>query len=221
MDVTDKLIKSCINNERKGQKALYELSYGYLMKISFRYAKVEDEALEYLNIGFCKILQGLEKKPSKMPYKFWARKILINSIIDECISLVELQALFHNIHISRNFQADLPLAVIDPSQIERVFMNLIINAAEAMDGSGHLTINTRENNTTEQIEIAFSDTGHGISAENLRKIFDPFFTTKDVGHGTGLGLAISYGLVHSHQGSISVDSIVGEGTTFRLIINVS
>lgn len=83
MDVTDKLIKSCINNERKGQKALYELSYGYLMKISFRYAKVEDEALEYLNIGFCKILQGLEKKPSKMPYKFWARKILINSIIDE------------------------------------------------------------------------------------------------------------------------------------------
>lgn len=83
MDVSEKLIKSCINNERKGQKALYELSYSYLMKVSFRYAKSEDEALEYLNIGFCKILQGLEKKPSEMPYKFWARKIIINSIIDE------------------------------------------------------------------------------------------------------------------------------------------
>ena len=138
----------------------------------------------------------------------------INMIIDECISLVEMQALFHNIHISRNFQANLPLAVIDPSQIERVFMNMIINAAEAMNGNGYLTINTRENQKTGQIDIAFSDTGHGISPENLRKIFDPFFTTKDVGHGTGLGLAISYGLVRSHNGSIQVESTVGEGTTF-------
>jgi two-component system NtrC family sensor kinase len=138
----------------------------------------------------------------------------INAIIDECISLVELQALFHNIHITRNLQADLPLAVIDPAQIERVFMNLIINAAEAMDGNGNLTISTRENKDTSQIEIAFSDTGHGISKENLTKIFDPFFTTKDVGHGTGLGLAISYGLVRSHNGSIKVESMVGEGTTF-------
>jgi two-component system NtrC family sensor kinase len=138
----------------------------------------------------------------------------INAIIDDCISLVELQALFHNIHIIRNLQADLPLAVIDPSQIERVFMNMIINAAEAMDGNGHLTINTRENKKTNHIEIAFSDTGHGISEENLKKIFDPFFTTKDVGHGTGLGLAISYGLVRSHKGSILVESTVGEGTTF-------
>jgi len=158
------------------------------------------------------IIRGLldfsrQRQPDKSYYD-------INGIIDECISLVELQALFHNIHITRNMQVDLPHAVIDPSQIERVFMNLIINAAEAMDGSGHLTISTRENKEKKLVEIAFSDTGHGISEENLRKIFDPFFTTKDVGHGTGLGLAISYGLVRSHQGSIVVDSIVGEGTTF-------
>jgi two-component system NtrC family sensor kinase len=142
----------------------------------------------------------------------------INSIVDDCISLVERQALFHNIHISRNLQVDLPLAMIDPAQIERVFMNLIINAAEAMDGSGYLTISTRENKDTNDIEIAFSDTGHGISEENLKKIFDPFFTTKDVGHGTGLGLAISYGLVRSHKGSIMVESEVGQGTTFIVIL---
>ncbi len=108
------------------------------------------------------------------------------------------------------------MAVIDPSQIERVFMNMIINAAEAMDGSGELTITTREITKTGDIAISFADTGTGISEENLRKIFDPFFTTKDVGHGTGLGLAISYGLVRSHKGSILVDSKVGTGTTFTI-----
>ena len=91
---------------------------------------------------------------------------------------------------------------------------MIINAAEAMEGSGYLTINSRENKNTNNIEIGFSDTGHGISEDNLKKIFDPFFTTKDVGHGTGLGLAISYGLVKSHQGAIQVESEVGTGTTF-------
>jgi len=158
------------------------------------------------------IIRGLldfsrQRQPDKSYYD-------INAIIDECTSLVELQALFHNIHINRNLQSDLPLAVIDPSQIEQVFMNMIINAAEAMDGNGHLTISTRVNEKTNDVEIAFSDTGPGISEENLRKIFDPFFTTKDVGHGTGLGLAISYGLVRSHKGSILVDSNIGEGTTF-------
>jgi two-component system NtrC family sensor kinase len=138
----------------------------------------------------------------------------INAIVDNCISLIERQALFHNIHITRNLQSNLPMAVIDASQIERVFINMIINAAEAMEGSGHLTINSRENKTTNNVEIAFSDTGHGISEENIRRVFDPFFTTKDVGHGTGLGLAISYGLVKSHNGTIQVESEVGSGTTF-------
>ena len=142
----------------------------------------------------------------------------VNSIIDDCVSLVELQALFHNIQIIRNLQSDLPMAVIDPSQIERVFMNLIINAAEAMEGSGHLTISTKDNQDTNDIEIAISDTGTGISKKNIKRIFDPFFTTKDIGHGTGLGLAISYGLVRSHKGSILVDSEVGQGTTFTVIL---
>lgn len=160
------------------------------------------------------IIRGLldfsrQRPPDKSFYS-------VNSIVEDCISLVERQALFHNIHVVKDFQKDLPLAVLDPAQIERVFMNLIINAAEAMEGNGTLTISTRKNDLTNDLEIAFTDTGTGISEENLRRIFDPFFTTKDVGHGTGLGLAISYGLVRSHKGSILVDSVVGEGTTFTV-----
>jgi two-component system NtrC family sensor kinase len=160
------------------------------------------------------IIRGLldfsrQRPPDKSFYS-------VNTIVDDCISLVERQALFHNIHIFKDFQEDIPLAVIDPSQIERVFMNLIINAAEAMEGNGSLTIKTREIKGTGEVEISFTDTGPGISEDNLRKIFDPFFTTKDVGHGTGLGLAISYGLVRSHKGSILVDSTVGTGSTFTV-----
>lgn len=83
MEVSKKLIKACINQKHKAQKELYEISYGYLMKICFRYAKTEDEAIELMNIGFCKILLGLKKKPINSPYKYWARTTMINSIIDE------------------------------------------------------------------------------------------------------------------------------------------
>ncbi|OQY35426.1 MAG: hypothetical protein B6I38_01560 [Anaerolineaceae bacterium 4572_5.1] len=138
----------------------------------------------------------------------------VNEVLHECVALVEHQALFHNIEVIKHFPDDLPLAVIDAAQIERVFINMIVNAAEAMEGSGYLNISTRHAKRRDLIEIAFSDTGPGISQENLDKIFDPFFTTKDVGHGTGLGLAISYGVITGHGGSISVDSEEGRGTTF-------
>jgi two-component system NtrC family sensor kinase len=145
----------------------------------------------------------------------------VNAVLEECISLLEKQALFHNIHITVDLQADLPLTVIDPSQIERVFMNIIINAAEAMDGSGELIIRSTYDATKNAIAIEFTDTGQGISEQNIEKIFDPFFTTKDIGHGTGLGLAISYGIVKRHRGTISVDSEVGKGTTFRIGLPVT
>lgn len=140
----------------------------------------------------------------------------LNSVLSECVSLVENQALFHNIQITKDFQVDLPMAIIDPSQIERVFMNLIINASEAMDGNGHLVLSTRTNANKDFIEIKISDTGQGISKKDINRIFDPFFTTKDVGHGTGLGLAISYGIISGHKGTISVESEVGRGTTFTI-----
>jgi len=145
----------------------------------------------------------------------------INQVLSECISLLENQANFHNIEIVKDFQVDILMAIIDPSQIERVFINLIINASEAMDGSGLLNLSTCTNEAQDFIEIKVSDTGQGISEENINKIFDPFFTTKDVGHGTGLGLAISYGIIKSHKGTISVESEVGVGSTFLVRIPVS
>lgn len=144
----------------------------------------------------------------------------INNLLDECVSLVENQALFINIHIVKEFQSDLPMIVIDPSQIERVFMNIIINAAEAMNGEGILTISSLFVPDDECVEIKFRDTGQGISEENLDRIFDPFFTTKDVGHGTGLGLAISYGIIKRHNGVIFVESEFSKGTTFAIRLPV-
>lgn len=91
---------------------------------------------------------------------------------------------------------------------------MIVNAAEAMNGNGRLTMTTRRDPTRGCIEITFTDTGIGISENNLEKIFDPFFTTKETGHGVGLGLAISYGIIKEHGGTISVESEFGKGTTF-------
>lgn len=145
----------------------------------------------------------------------------VNYVMEACVSLVENQALFHNIQIVKMFADDLPMVVIDPAQIERVFMNLIVNAAEAMDGCGVLTLATRANPSATFIEVEFSDTGHGIAEQDIDKIFDPFFTTKDVGHGTGLGLAISYGIIKEHKGAISVESKVGRGTTFLIRLPVT
>ena len=145
----------------------------------------------------------------------------VNSVLQECVSLLKDQALFHNIQLEESLQDDIPMAVIDPSQIERVFMNMIINAAEAMEDGCRLILATHYDPAPRLIEVEFRDTGHGIPEENLERIFDPFFTTKDAGHGTGLGLAISYGIVKEHRGSISVESVAGQGTTFTIRLPVT
>jgi len=144
----------------------------------------------------------------------------LNTVLENCVSLLEKQVLFHNIDIVKNLQIDLPMTVADPSQIERVFINLIVNAAEAMDGNGRLTLTTFFNAKDKTIEIDIKDTGSGIREEDMDKIFDPFFTTKEVGHGTGLGLAISYGIVKGHRGNLLVKSVEKQGTTFTIVLPV-
>ncbi len=160
------------------------------------------------------IIRGLlnfsrQRKPQKRPAN-------LNSVVSECVALVQDQALFHNIRIQKNLQADLPPTVMDPSEMQQVMMNMFINAAEAMDGQGELRVSTRVPSGEDFVEVAVSDTGHGIPEEEIERIFDPFFTTKEAGHGTGLGLAISYGIVKEHNGSISVESEIGKGTTFTM-----
>ncbi len=165
------------------------------------------------------IIRGLldfsrQQKPDK-------RLCNVNSVLEECIGLLENQAIFHNIYIEKALAPDLPMVVMDPAQIERVFMNILINAAEAMAGNGLLSLATRLAPAKGFIEVEFTDTGHGIPEQDIEQIFDPFFTTKEVGRGTGLGLAISYGIIKEHNGSITVESEVGQGTTFIVRLPVA
>jgi two-component system, NtrC family, sensor kinase len=138
----------------------------------------------------------------------------LNHVLDEVIALLEHQAIFHNITIVKHQSPELPLIDIDVAQIQEVFMNIILNAAQAMDGKGTLTTMTRLSADRRAVEVEIRDTGPGIRPEHIDKIFEPFFTTKEVGRGTGLGLAIAYGIVERHHGSIRAESELGKGTTF-------
>lgn len=146
----------------------------------------------------------------------------VNQRIEQCLSLLQNQSLFHNIKIVKSFDPLLPPVKGDPSQLNQVFTNIIVNAAEAMEGSGELSIKTEVDKGERMVRIEFHDTGCGISEEALPNIFDPFFTTKEVGKGTGLGLSVSYGIiVEGHKGHISAKSKEGEGTTFVIELPVA
>jgi two-component system NtrC family sensor kinase len=159
------------------------------------------------------IVKGLldfarQRKPDK---KEWD----IHTLLDRTVTLVENQARFQNIKIVKEFKTGIPMLFVDGDQIQQVFMNILLNAADAMGGDGgNLSIKT--NLKDGLAEVSFTDTGCGISKEHLSKLFDPFFTTKETGKGTGLGLAISYGIVQSHGGDIEVESQMGKGSTFRI-----
>jgi signal transduction histidine kinase len=138
----------------------------------------------------------------------------INRAINDGLFFLVNQALFHNIRIVKNLDPFLPFVRGNSGQLKQVFMNIIVNAAEAMHGNGTLTITTSPSPDRKTVWIEFADTGEGIPEENFSRIFDPFFTTKDVGKGTGLGLATSYGIVQDHGGTINVRSKIGLGTSF-------
>jgi len=144
-----------------------------------------------------------------------------NKLLEKALSLVENQAIFQNIYILKNLNPTPLLVMVDSAQIQQVFINIILNAAEAMEGKGTFTIETRMSDDDELIEIEFTDTGCGISEENIERLFEPFFTTKEVGHGTGLGLAISYGIIQRHKGTIEVNSQIGKGTTFIIRLPIA
>jgi len=105
-----------------------------------------------------------------------------------------------------------------PSQLNQVFMNLLVNAAQSIQERGVITLRTRQSGDNIYVEIA--DTGAGIPPQILNRIFDPFFTTKPVGTGTGLGLSITHGIIRKHNGRIEVDSAPGRGTTFRITLPI-
>lgn len=144
------------------------------------------------------------------------KTVNLNRALGQTIFLLEKQVLFHNIIIVRLFQTGLPEIWADPQQLNHVFMNLILNAAEAMEGRGTLTLRTRTSETLGCVEFEVSDTGCGIPDEIRSRVFEPFFTTKEVGKGTGLGLSMVYGIVERHGGKVMIDSAENEGTVFTV-----
>ncbi len=137
--------------------------------------------------------------------------------LDSAVNIVWSE-LKYKATLQRNY-SELPPVFCYPQQLNQVFMNLLVNAAHAIDRQGVVTIDTRHENN--EVLISISDTGCGIPAGNLDRIFEPFFTTKESGQGTGLGLSISYAIVKRHHGEISVESTPGKGTTFFVRIPVS
>ena len=120
--------------------------------------------------------------------------------------------------VVKNYGA-LPEVSCIPSEINQVFMNLLVNAAQAIEAHGQITISTEQVGDTVQIEIR--DTGKGIPPESLSRVFEPFFTTKPVGKGTGLGLSLSHGIIQKHHGTLAVESEVGKGTSFRITLPIT
>ena len=138
----------------------------------------------------------------------------LNAVVSDVFSLLEHQFEIGSIKIRRELSAGPVVVPGIEHQLQQVFLNLFLNARDAMPRGGWLSVSTRIDGDTAIAEVA--DTGSGIPSEQLARIYDPFFTTKAIGRGTGLGLSIIYGIVHEHQGSIRCDSAVGQGTRFTL-----
>ena len=149
------------------------------------------------------------------------RPLDINRAITRTLFLLENQSLFQNITIDRQLSAAVPTVQGDAQQLNHMFMNIILNAAQAMEGHGTLTLITRLGETGDRVVIEIADTGPGISEDILPHIFEPFFTTKEEGEGTGIGLSLVYGIVENHEGKIRAVNNTPSGTRFIIELPLS
>ncbi len=182
------------------------------------------DASEYLNIidnevGRCKqIVEGL--LDFSRPKRALKERVNLNDVIGRTLLLLKHHVRFKRMTIHQELDpgiARVPQA--NGEQLVQVFMALFLNALDAMGDRGVLTVRTRIGSFAEDGVIAeVVDQGHGIARSELTKIFEPFYTTKAPGRGTGLGLAICYGIIREHGGRIEVESVLGQGSTFRIIL---
>jgi len=142
----------------------------------------------------------------------------INKVLDKALSILENEFRLRRISVTKDFVQEMPEMLLDGNQVEQDFVNLLINAIQALGERGEIAIKSRVNQEEGTVVIDISDTGCGIPPENLAKIFEPFFSTK--AKGTGLGLAVSYGIVKNHKGDIRVSSEPGKGACFTLIFPI-
>ena len=168
-----------------------------IIKASFRASEIVNSLLKFSRVS------GSEQA-----------EMDLNRVIRETLALVEPMLRASSISLNLQLTPSLPAVYGNYGKLQQVFMNLIINARDAMPRGGELTLATDCEDSTIRVEV--TDNGVGISPEHLTKIFDPFFTTKSTSRGTGLGLAVTYGLIRDHSAKIRVESALGRGTTFRL-----
>jgi two-component system NtrC family sensor kinase len=140
----------------------------------------------------------------------------VNQAIENALSLIERQLFLSDIEVIKKLKPNLPKVLGNETQLQEVFLNLILNARDAMPDKGKLTISAQPKDKEKFVEIAFRDTGCGITGENLEKIFTPFFTTKKEKKAVGLGLSISYRIIKNHNARIEVESKPNKGATFRI-----
>jgi two-component system, NtrC family, sensor kinase len=143
----------------------------------------------------------------------------LNSVLEETLTLVQHPFKATRVTVLKNYTPQLPPVLGSTTRLQQVFLNLFLNARDAMPAGGMLEVRTAAYNGSVEVEV--TDTGSGIAAEHLHRIFDPFFTTKATGKGTGLGLSVSYGIIKEHSGKVDVKSTLGKGTSFRLEFPVS
>jgi signal transduction histidine kinase len=188
--------------------------------------RTQDEIERINNI----IRQLLEiSRPSNMGHK----AVAVHDIVQDTADVLHVQPLMSNIELSLDLSAESDTVLADPDQLRQVFLNLIINAADAISGDetangGKVKISTRYEKDSDSnghgasnnLKILFADNGPGISEENLSNIFDPFFTTKDPGKGTGLGLSVSFMIVESLGGKMTGTSELGKGTTLAISLPI-
>jgi two-component system NtrC family sensor kinase len=154
--------------------------------------------------------KGGDKKPTD-----------VNGVVERTLFLLKHHARFKRLNVVRQLATGLPTVLADHERLIQSFMALMLNALDAMDSRGTLTVRSRFNpDRGDEILLEFIDTGTGIKREDLPKIFEPFFTTKPQGRGTGLGLSICYGIIAEHRGRIDVESQVGVGSNFRVYLPI-
>jgi two-component system NtrC family sensor kinase len=149
----------------------------------------------------------------------------VNEVLEELIRLSLPWLHARNVTLLSSLSSEVPSILGDPTHLQTLFLNLITNALDAMPQGGHLRISTQLQSTPATsggngrwVEISIADTGIGITEESKKRIFDPFFTTKKIGEGTGLGLAICEKIIKEHAGRLQVESEVGKGSTFSILI---
>jgi len=144
----------------------------------------------------------------------------IHQLIDEVLNLLKHSLEMDQIVLEKDYDERVPLLPLDKGKMRQVFMNLLVNARQAIGKQGTIRLATHFDADRKEVMVKVQDSGCGIQPEHLNRIFDPFFTTKATGDGTGLGLSVSYGIVQDHKGQILVTSAPEKGTTFTVILPI-